>query len=296
MSEMPCVAGRPNASFQTVYRDSRQPASSPASGFGTTCRRPSRRSGCATGRLAARFPDAETTPSRWAAAIHEADVVFAPGGGSGCRVRCRFPARPDADRPAFRGAIWAGGRQGAPRIYRHADLPRHEPAGANTSRADSDQMSWSAASKSAGLFTVGPQVWRCPCSACPGTGQPRKIRQRLLYALLRWDCSPRETVRDRLDVVHDPQRDLADTIGAVYAAAAGDGSWHAAGARLRALLGAQLGSIRLPEGTGLGPNILGDTDPWAAKAYAAYYHAVDPYRARAGAPSRARGCRSCGGR
>ncbi len=50
--------------------------------------------------------------------------------------------------------------------------------------------------------------------------------------------------------------------------------------RLRALLGAQLGSIRLPEGTGLGPNILGDTDPWAAKAYAAYYHAVDPYRAQ----------------
>lgn len=81
-------------------------------------------------------------------------------------------------------------------------------------------------------------------------------------------------------MVHDPQRDLADAIGAVYAAAAGDGGWHAAGARLRALLGAQLGALRLPDGTGLGPNILGDTDPWAAKAYGAYYHAVDPYRAQ----------------
>ncbi len=49
---------------------------------------------------------------------------FAGRAGSGCRNCRRFPARPDADRPALVGAIRADGRRGGPRNRLACGSPR----------------------------------------------------------------------------------------------------------------------------------------------------------------------------
>jgi DNA-binding CsgD family transcriptional regulator len=76
--------------------------------------------------------------------------------------------------------------------------------------------------------------------------------------------------------VTETERDLADCVGAIYEAAAGDGGWLDVGGRMCRLLEAQRAMLRIG-----GPrNVLMPADASDA-AYAAYFHAVDPYTAQA---------------
>lgn len=79
----------------------------------------------------------------------------------------------------------------------------------------------------------------------------------------------------------DTDQVLADCVGAVYEAATGDGSWLDVGRRMLMLLDARSAMLFLPDGPmGEWRNVLAPPDSSQA-AYQAYFHAVDPYVARA---------------
>jgi hypothetical protein len=71
-----------------------------------------------------------------------------------------------------------------------------------------------------------------------------------------------------LSRVVDIERDLADCVGAVYEAAASNGDWLEAGARIRRLLDARHGMLFLQGRSGMLGNVLTPSDP-AEAAYAA---------------------------
>lgn len=74
-------------------------------------------------------------------------------------------------------------------------------------------------------------------------------------------------------------QDLADCVGAIYEAAAGDGSWLDVGVRLRRLLDAPL-AILLLEQDGASTSVLMDADE-VAGLLDPHVQAMNPYRARA---------------
>jgi PAS domain-containing protein/DNA-binding NarL/FixJ family response regulator len=80
--------------------------------------------------------------------------------------------------------------------------------------------------------------------------------------------------------VVDIERDLADCVGAVYEAAASNGDWLEAGARIRRLLDARRGALFLEDRSGALRNVLAVPDPGEA-AYAAHFGSLNPYAARA---------------
>jgi len=79
--------------------------------------------------------------------------------------------------------------------------------------------------------------------------------------------------------VKDTERDLADCVGAIYQAGAGDGSWLDVGERICRLMDARRALLNLG-GPGGPRNLLMPPDGSEA-AYAAYFHASDPYAAKA---------------
>ena len=78
----------------------------------------------------------------------------------------------------------------------------------------------------------------------------------------------------------DPQRDLTECIGAIYDAASGGRDWLDVGARLRAMFDAGMARLVLPSSRSMPHDVL-NPDGAAETAYAAYYHRIDPFRARA---------------
>lgn len=77
----------------------------------------------------------------------------------------------------------------------------------------------------------------------------------------------------------DTERDLADCVGAIYQAGSGDGSWLEVGSRICRLLDAQRALLNLGGAGGPG-NLLMPADG-SEVAYAAHFHAADPYAAQA---------------
>ncbi len=75
------------------------------------------------------------------------------------------------------------------------------------------------------------------------------------------------------------ERDLADCVGAIYQAGAGDGSWLDVGERICRLMDARRALLNLG-GPGGPRNLLMPADSGEA-AYSAYFHASDPYAAKA---------------
>jgi PAS domain-containing protein len=74
----------------------------------------------------------------------------------------------------------------------------------------------------------------------------------------------------------ETESDVADSVGAVYEAAAGAGDWQDVGERLRRLLGARRSMLVLEDRSGTPRNVLMGADP-AEAAYAAHFRTVDPY-------------------
>ncbi|MBN9434809.1 MAG: hypothetical protein J0I45_20460 [Bosea sp.] len=77
----------------------------------------------------------------------------------------------------------------------------------------------------------------------------------------------------------DIERDLADCVGAIYQAGAGDGSWFDVGERICGILDARRVLLN-PGGPGGPSNLLMPSDGSEA-AYAAHFHTADPYAAQA---------------
>ncbi|HWJ73314.1 MAG TPA: hypothetical protein VNX29_09130 [Kaistia sp.] len=80
-------------------------------------------------------------------------------------------------------------------------------------------------------------------------------------------------------IVVDIERDLADCVGAIYQAGAGDGSWLEVGERIRRIMDAQR-IVLNPGGLVRPSNLLMPSDGSEA-AYVAHFHAMDPYAAQA---------------
>ncbi len=79
----------------------------------------------------------------------------------------------------------------------------------------------------------------------------------------------------------DSERDLADCVGALYEAATGGGSWLDLGSRMCRVFDAQGAKLDVEGVDEFGlRNVLMPHDDGEA-AYAAYFHRLDPYRARA---------------
>ena len=77
----------------------------------------------------------------------------------------------------------------------------------------------------------------------------------------------------------DTERDLADCVGAIYQAGAGDGSWLDVGQRVCRLMDAERALLNL--GGPSGPRNLLMPPDGSEAAYAAHFHAADPYAAKA---------------
>ncbi|MBB3773786.1 hypothetical protein FHS55_004430 [Angulomicrobium tetraedrale] len=77
----------------------------------------------------------------------------------------------------------------------------------------------------------------------------------------------------------DTERDLADCVGAIYQAGAGDGSWLDVGERICRIMDARRALLVLG-GPGGPRNLLMPADG-SETAYAGYFHARDPYAAKA---------------
>ena len=77
----------------------------------------------------------------------------------------------------------------------------------------------------------------------------------------------------------DTERDLADCVGAIYQAGAGDGSWLDVGERICRIMDARRALLNLG-GAGGPRNLLMPADG-SETAYSAYFHASDPYAAKA---------------
>lgn len=75
------------------------------------------------------------------------------------------------------------------------------------------------------------------------------------------------------------ERDLADCVGAIYQAGAGDGSWLDVGERICRLMDARRALLNLG-GPGGPRNLLMPSDG-SETAYSAHFHASDPYAAKA---------------
>jgi DNA-binding NarL/FixJ family response regulator/PAS domain-containing protein len=80
--------------------------------------------------------------------------------------------------------------------------------------------------------------------------------------------------------VADNERELADCVGAIYEAAAQGGDWLDVGERLRRLFSAPRAMLRIASGPHASPNILMTPDG-SETIYAAHFHLVDPFVARA---------------
>jgi hypothetical protein len=83
----------------------------------------------------------------------------------------------------------------------------------------------------------------------------------------------------RLLSVNDTERDLADCVGAIYQAGTGDGSWFDVGERICRLMNARRALLNLG-GPGGPRNLLMPADG-SESVYSAYFHASDPYAAKA---------------
>lgn len=79
--------------------------------------------------------------------------------------------------------------------------------------------------------------------------------------------------------MRDTERDLADCVGAIYQAGAGDGSWLDVGERICRLMDARRALLNLGEPGGP-RNLLMPADG-SETDYSAYFHASDPYAAKA---------------
>jgi PAS domain-containing protein len=79
--------------------------------------------------------------------------------------------------------------------------------------------------------------------------------------------------------VKDTERHLADCVGAIYQAGAGDGSWLDVGERICRLMDAQRALLNLG-GPGGPSNLLMPSDG-SEVTYAAHFHMSDPYAAKA---------------
>lgn len=79
--------------------------------------------------------------------------------------------------------------------------------------------------------------------------------------------------------MNDTERQIADCVGAIYQAGSGDGDWLDVGERICRLMNAQRALLTLG-GPGGPKNLLMPSDGSEA-AYAAHFHASDPYAAKA---------------
>lgn len=77
----------------------------------------------------------------------------------------------------------------------------------------------------------------------------------------------------------DTERELADCVGAIYQAGAGEGSWLNVGERICRIMDARRALLNLG-GPGGPRNLLMPADG-SESAYSAYFHASDPYAAKA---------------
>jgi PAS domain-containing protein len=76
--------------------------------------------------------------------------------------------------------------------------------------------------------------------------------------------------------VADKASELAECVGAIYAAATNTGDWESVGRRLCQLTGAQRAQLRIADPQGVARNVMMPFDDSEA-TYLAYYHRLNPY-------------------
>jgi hypothetical protein len=80
--------------------------------------------------------------------------------------------------------------------------------------------------------------------------------------------------------VADKASELAECVGAIYAAATNTGDWESVGRRLCQLTGAQRAQLRIADLQGVARNVMMPFDDSEA-TYLAYYHPLNPYLTKA---------------